>query len=74
LFAVAEEVLSSLGALHKRLTLTQFRVYIDQLTEDMTLQEFEEFADYLIASVEVHVAGRYLAYHNIMHGKVCKIK
>ena len=45
--------MSSLGALHKRLTLTQFRVYIDQLTEDMTLQEFEEFADYLIASVEV---------------------
>ena len=51
--SVAEEVLSSLGALHKRLTLARFRVYIDQLTEDMTLQEFEEFADYLIACVEV---------------------
>lgn len=52
-FFAAEEVLTSLGALHKRLTFTQFRVYIDQLTEDMTLPEFEEFSDYLIASVEV---------------------
>ena len=65
LFILAEEVLSSLGALHKRLTFTQFRVYIDQLTEDMTLPEFEEFTDYLIASVEVRgndtaVARKYL--------------
>lgn len=53
IFIPAEEVLTSLGALHKRLTFTQFRVYIDQLTEDMIPQEFDEFADYLIASVEV---------------------
>ena len=46
-------MLASLGAVHKRLTLTQFRVYIDQLTEDMTQSEFEQFADYLLASVEV---------------------
>ena len=47
-------MLSSLGALHKYLTFTQFCVYIDQLTEDMMVHEFEEFTDYLIASVEVH--------------------
>lgn len=50
---VAENVLTSLGASHKRLTRTQFRVYIDQLTDKMSLMEFEEFSDYLTASVEV---------------------
>ena len=49
----AEQVLMSLGAAHKRLTRSQFRIYIDQLTENMLPNEFDEFADYLVASVEV---------------------
>ena len=47
----------SLGA--SRLSRGAFQVYIEGLTEDMDLTEFEEFADYLLTSVKVGVCVLY---------------
>lgn len=47
----AREILVSLGA--SRLSRGAFQLYIEGLTEDMDLAEFEEFAEFLLTSVKV---------------------
>ncbi len=61
----AKEILLSLGA--SRLSRGAFQLYIEGLTEDMTLNKFEEFADYLFTSVKVIQLGTHCVPVHVLY-------
>ena len=52
-FNIAKEIPSSLGAQQTRLSLVSFQTYIEELTEGMQLEAFDEFSEYLMTCVKV---------------------
>ena len=52
LIIAAKGILESLGA-HNRLTRSQFQTYINQLTGEMSQEEYDKFLSVLVTSVKV---------------------